>query len=82
MNASELLANTLSADANTRQDATQKLENASRENYPQYVLMLSSVLVEESAPVHVRTAAGVALKNALSARVSSLPQKQNAPAPP
>lgn len=51
MNATELLANTLSpgkphrlarlssscltvnSDANTRQDATQKLENASRENY-------------------------------------------------
>ncbi|KAH6904461.1 karyopherin Kap95 [Coprinopsis sp. MPI-PUGE-AT-0042] len=68
MNATELLANTLSPDANTRQDATQKLETASRENYPEYMLMLSSVLVNESAPVHVRNAAGLALKNTLSAR--------------
>ncbi|EAU87645.1 karyopherin Kap95 [Coprinopsis cinerea okayama7 len=68
MNATELLANTLSPDANTRQDATQKLETASRENYPEYMLMLSSVLVNESAPIHVRNAAGLALKNTLSAR--------------
>lgn len=31
--------------------------------------MLSSVLVEESSPLHVRNAAGLALKNALTARV-------------
>ncbi|EGN91784.1 hypothetical protein SERLA73DRAFT_100127 [Serpula lacrymans var. lacrymans S7.3] len=68
MNASELLANTLSADANTRQNATQQLENASRENYPAYMLMLSSELANESSPIHVRNAAGLALKNALSAR--------------
>ncbi|KAF9449073.1 ARM repeat-containing protein [Macrolepiota fuliginosa MF-IS2] len=68
MNATDLLANTLSADANTRQDATQKLEAASRENYPEYMLMLSSVLVNETSPLHVRNAAGLALKNALSAR--------------
>ncbi|KAJ7802230.1 armadillo-type protein [Mycena olivaceomarginata] len=70
MNANDLLANTLSADANTRQDATQKLENASRENYPEYMLMLSSVLVDENSPLHVRNAAGLALKNTLTARES------------
>ncbi|KAF5391964.1 hypothetical protein D9757_003286 [Collybiopsis confluens] len=68
MNATELLANTLSPDASTRQDATEKLENASRGNYPEYMLMLSSVLRDESSPLHVRNAAGLALKNALSAR--------------
>ncbi|KAJ6463352.1 armadillo-type protein [Mycena sanguinolenta] len=68
MNATDLLANTLSADANTRQDATLKLENASRENYPEYMLMLSSVLVDENSPLHVRNAAGLALKNSLTAR--------------
>lgn len=31
--------------------------------------MLSSVLVNESTPLHVRNAAGLALKNALTARV-------------
>ncbi|THH30317.1 hypothetical protein EUX98_g3876 [Antrodiella citrinella] len=68
MNATELLANTLSADAHTRQDATQKLENASQENYPAYMLMLSSELVNEGSQPHVRNAAGLALKNALTAR--------------
>ena len=32
--------------------------------------MLSSVLSDESTPLHVRNAASLALKNALSARVS------------
>ncbi|KAI0351594.1 ARM repeat-containing protein [Trametes cingulata] len=68
MNASELLANTLSPDAHTREDATQKLESASRENFPAYVLMLASELVNEASPPHVRNAAGLALKNSLSAR--------------
>ncbi|KAF8638413.1 hypothetical protein AX17_002220 [Amanita inopinata Kibby_2008] len=71
MNATDLLANTLSADASTRQDATEKLETASRENYPEYMLMLSSVLVDESSALHVRNAAGLAMKNALSARESA-----------
>jgi importin subunit beta-1 len=35
--------------------------------------MLSSVLVDENSPLHVRNAAGLALKNALSARVWSFP---------
>ncbi|KAF7297087.1 Importin N-terminal domain-containing protein [Mycena indigotica] len=68
MNATDLLANTLSSDANTRQDATQKLETASRENYPDYMLMLSSVLVDENSQIHIRNAAGLALKNAISSR--------------
>ncbi|CAA7262120.1 unnamed protein product [Cyclocybe aegerita] len=71
MNATELLANSLSADAHTRQDATQKLESAAQDNYPQYMLMLSSVLVDESTPIHIRNAAGLALKNALTAREST-----------
>ncbi|KAG5653924.1 hypothetical protein H0H81_009281 [Sphagnurus paluster] len=71
MNATDLLTNTLSPDANTRQDATEKLENAARDNYPEYMLMLSSVLLEESNAIHVRNAAGLALKNALSAREST-----------
>ncbi|KAF8622289.1 hypothetical protein AX15_007152 [Amanita polypyramis BW_CC] len=68
MNATDLLANTLSPDASTRQAATEKLETASREDYPRYMLMLSSVLLNESSPIHVRNAAGLAMKNALSAR--------------
>ncbi|KAK7039221.1 karyopherin Kap95 [Paramarasmius palmivorus] len=70
MNATELLASTLSPDAATRQAATEKLEIASRDNYVEYMLMLSSVLVDENSPLHVRNAAGLALKNALTARDS------------
>ena len=36
------------------------------------MLMLSSVLSDESTPLHVRNAASLALKNALTARVSLL----------
>lgn len=35
------------------------------------MLMLSSVLVDDNTPIHVRNAAGLALKNGLTARVSS-----------
>ncbi|CAL1698079.1 unnamed protein product [Somion occarium] len=68
MNAGELLANTLSPDQRTREDATQKLERACRENFPAYMHTLSSELVNESSPPHVRNAAGLALKNALTAK--------------
>ncbi|KAL4253746.1 importin beta family protein [Abortiporus biennis] len=68
MNAAELLANTLSADAHTREDATQKLESAAIENYPAYMLMLSSELINEGSQTHIRNAAGLALKNALTAK--------------
>jgi importin subunit beta-1 len=34
--------------------------------------MLSSVLVDESTPLHIRNAAGLALKNTLTARVRLL----------
>lgn len=71
MNASALLANTLSPDAATRQTATQQLESASRENYPVYMLMLSDELRNENSQIHTRNAAGLALKNALSARDST-----------
>ncbi|KAI0033513.1 karyopherin Kap95 [Vararia minispora EC-137] len=71
MNAGDLLANTLSPDQNTRESATQQLENASRENYPAYMIMLSTELVDESKPIHIRNAAGLALKNALTAKDST-----------
>ncbi|KAI0045184.1 karyopherin Kap95 [Auriscalpium vulgare] len=68
MNVGNLLTNTLSADQATREDAVQKLEHASQENYPAYMLMLSAELVNESSTIFTRNAAGLALKNALSAR--------------
>jgi hypothetical protein len=88
------------SDQATRENATQKLEQASRENYvrrtvyssfhphsitslsllflltyaplrtqPGYVHTLASELANEASPVFVRNAAGLALKNALTARV-------------
>ncbi|KAI0270716.1 karyopherin Kap95 [Gloeopeniophorella convolvens] len=68
MNAGELLANSLSPDQATRDNATQKLEQASRENYPAYMHTLASELANPSSAVFVRNAAGLALKNALTAR--------------
>ncbi|KAG6812910.1 hypothetical protein H0H92_015462 [Tricholoma furcatifolium] len=75
MDPTDLLAKTLSPDANTRQDATSKLESASRENYPEYMLMLTAVLAGEGIQLHVRNAAGLALKNALSARDAARQQE-------
>ncbi|PCH43053.1 ARM repeat-containing protein [Wolfiporia cocos MD-104 SS10] len=71
MDATTLLANTLSPDAATRDDATRQLEAASRENYPAYMLMLCAELGNENSPQHVRNAAGLALKNTLAARESA-----------
>ncbi|KAI0092262.1 armadillo-type protein [Irpex rosettiformis] len=78
MNASELLANTLSSDATTRQAAEEKLDSASRENYLAYMLMLSAELVNDSSQSHVRNAAGLALKNAISAKETTRQQEYSA----
>lgn len=43
------------------------------------MLMLSSVLTNETSPLHVRNAAGLALKNALSARVRLPPTHSHSP---
>ncbi|KAG9014671.1 karyopherin beta [Tulasnella sp. 427] len=68
MNASELLANSLSPDATTRQNATTQLENAARADYGSYVSHLAQVVADESSQPHIRTAAGLALKNSLYSR--------------
>jgi importin subunit beta-1 len=68
MNASELLVNSLSPDATIRQNATLALENAARDSYPGYMVTLSAELANEQSALHIRNAASVALKNALSAR--------------
>lgn len=63
-----LLNNTLSPDAGTRSAATSQLEQLSSSSFPQYLLSLSQVLADNSSPGHVRNAAGLALKNTLTAR--------------
>ncbi|KAI7907779.1 armadillo-type protein [Cokeromyces recurvatus] len=68
MDATTLLANTLSTDRALREDATQKLELFAQENYPNYVLSLCQILVNEQADDPIRMSAGLALKNSLTAK--------------
>ncbi|KAF9516651.1 hypothetical protein BS47DRAFT_619973 [Hydnum rufescens UP504] len=68
MDARQLLVNSLSSDAPVRQNATEQLETAARENYAGYMITLSHELANEQSQPHIRNAASVALKNALSAR--------------
>ncbi|KAJ1920173.1 karyopherin Kap95 [Mycoemilia scoparia] len=68
MNFAEILNGALSADQNIRVQATNALESAERENYPQYALALANELANESGNPSVRMTAGIALKNTLTAR--------------
>jgi len=68
MNVGELLQNTLSTDAKLRQDAVEALELAYTNHFPAYVAMLSQELASENSPSHIRNAAGLALKNTLTAK--------------
>ncbi|KAJ2775984.1 karyopherin Kap95 [Coemansia nantahalensis] len=68
MSFAEILAGTLSPDASIREQATRALESAENGSFPQYVLSLVQELANEGAQPPVRSAAGIALKNALTAR--------------
>ncbi|KAJ2873682.1 karyopherin Kap95 [Coemansia aciculifera] len=68
MSFAEILGSTLSPDANIREQATRALESAEIENFPQYLLSLTQELVNDAGQADVRSAAGIALKNALSAK--------------
>jgi importin subunit beta-1 len=63
-----LLEHTLSPDAAARQQATDQLASLERDAFAAYVSSLVAVLADEQSPSHIRNAAGLALKNALSAR--------------
>ncbi|KAK9709325.1 karyopherin Kap95, partial [Basidiobolus ranarum] len=67
-NLGEVLAHTLSPDQLIREEATKHLEAASKDNFPAYVVLLCQELANEQAQPHIRTAAGLALKNTLFAR--------------
>ncbi|EJD04944.1 ARM repeat-containing protein [Fomitiporia mediterranea MF3/22] len=75
MNAAELLNNSLSPVAATRQQATEQLEAVARDNYPGYLVTLSSELANEAQSITIRNAAGIALKNALTAREATRQQE-------
>lgn len=68
MDVNQVLLNTFSADASTRGAAEQQLTNAADSNFSEYVITLVRELANEEAQGPVRAAAGIALKNAFTAR--------------
>ncbi|CAB11082.1 Importin subunit beta-1 [Schizosaccharomyces pombe] len=68
MNAGEFLAQTLSPDANVRLNAEKQLENAARTDFAQYMVLLAQELANDNSMPYIRMAAGLALKNAITAR--------------
>ncbi|KAI0020663.1 ARM repeat-containing protein [Xylariomycetidae sp. FL0641] len=63
-----VLRNSLSPDAATRNGAEQQLNQAAENNFPLYLATLVQALADENAEAQIRVAAGLALKNAFSAR--------------
>ncbi|EAQ89917.1 conserved hypothetical protein [Chaetomium globosum CBS 148.51] len=63
-----VLTNSLSPDAALRNAAEQQLTHAAEANFSHYLLTLVQALSNESTEGHIRAAAGIALKNAFSAR--------------
>lgn len=63
-----MLLATFSADAATRGNAEQQLTQAAETNFSQYLITLVDALANEETPGNVRAAAGIALKNAFTAR--------------
>lgn len=70
-NASELLQASLSPLQTERENATAQLTQFLASNPSQYLISLSNSLVNNATPSHIRNAAGLAIKNTLSARESS-----------
>ncbi|KAH8811401.1 armadillo-type protein [Xylogone sp. PMI_703] len=68
MDVNQVLENSLSPDANIRGAAEQQLIQAADSNFPGYLSTLVQELANEEAQGHIRAAAGIALKNAFSAR--------------
>ncbi|KAK8005187.1 hypothetical protein PG990_011224 [Apiospora arundinis] len=63
-----VLSNSLSPDAATRNAAEQQLTQAAESNFSLYLATLVQVLADDNAEAQIRVAAGLALKNAFSAR--------------
>ncbi|MCJ1390337.1 karyopherin beta [Xylographa bjoerkii] len=72
MDVNQVLESTLSpehpSDASTRQNAEQQLTHAAEVDFSGYLTTLAHELANEQAQPHIRTAAGIALKNAFSSR--------------
>ncbi|KAI9890269.1 MAG: karyopherin beta [Vezdaea aestivalis] len=68
MDVNQVLEGTLSPDGSIRQNAEQQLLQAAEADFPTYLTTLSQELANEKAQGHIRSAAGLALKNAFSFR--------------
>ncbi|KAH7341815.1 armadillo-type protein [Rhizoctonia solani] len=77
MSASEILANSFSADAALRHDAESKLEALARDDLPTFMATLMPELINESNPLPIRNAAGLNIKNAIVARDANRQQELN-----
>ncbi|KAF4509887.1 hypothetical protein G6O67_001824 [Ophiocordyceps sinensis] len=64
----QVLANSLSPDANLRNAAEQQLSQAAESNFPLYLATLVQELANDQADSSIRAAAGLALKNAFTTR--------------
>ncbi|KAG5984451.1 hypothetical protein E4U55_004795 [Claviceps digitariae] len=64
----QVLANSLSPDANLRNTAEQQLSQAAENNFPLYLATLVQELANDQADASIRVAAGLALKNAFTTR--------------
>ncbi|KAL8642533.1 MAG: hypothetical protein Q9228_000797 [Teloschistes exilis] len=64
----QVLESTLSTDGSARDNAEQQLLQAAEVDFSGYVSALADELANEQAQPHIRSAAGIALKNAFSAR--------------
>jgi importin subunit beta-1 len=71
----QVLSNSLSRDANLRNAAEQQLAQAAESNFPLYLATLVQELANDQAEGSIRAAAGLALKNAFTARDFSRQQE-------
>ncbi|KAG8764127.1 karyopherin beta [Ceratobasidium sp. 423] len=77
MSASEILANSFSADAALRHDAESKLEALARDDLPTFMATLMPELQNENNALPIRNAAALNIKNAIAARDANRQQELN-----
>ncbi|KAL3481982.1 armadillo-type protein [Aspergillus californicus] len=68
MNVTQVLEGTISPDAATRTSAEQQLLHAAEVDFAGYLVTLGQELANENTASHIRTAAGLALKNSFTFR--------------
>ncbi|KAJ3358263.1 karyopherin beta [Allomyces javanicus] len=76
MNIGEWLAGSISADQRVREESERNLEAAYNSDYTTYIGLLTQELVNPNAAGHVRTSAGLAIKNALTGQEASIKESK------